>query len=284
VSATENSGSSDRSGSGSEARSPAAGRRAGGARRADPSASLALLWGPQDRPGRSGLTVRAIVDAAISLADADGIDALSMRGVAERLGVGTMSLYTYIPAKPVLIELMIDTVCGQIYADLTEPESQPGDWRTALEYIARKNWDSFLLHPWLLRVLDGRPVLGPNLNRKYEAELRPLDGIGLTDIEMDSVLTLVLTHVLAMARWQVGLTEVRDQSGESDLEWWNNLEPALAALMDPTGFPLASRVGQAAGQHHQSSGDPAHELNFGLGLILDGIADLIERGAGAGAS
>lgn len=242
----------------------------------DPVRSLALLWGPQDRPGRSGLTVRAIVDAAITVADADGVDALSMRAVAQRLGVGTMSLYTYLPGKPVLIDLMTDAVYGQTYADLSEPSSQP-DWRTALRFVARKNWDLFLRHPWLLRVLGGRPVLGPQINRKYDAELRPLDGIGLTDVEMDNVLTLVLTHAEGMARWQVGLAEARQSSGDTDLEWWTNLEPALAAVMDPSGFPVASRVGQAAGQHFQSLGEPAHTLDFGLELILDGVAALITR-------
>jgi AcrR family transcriptional regulator len=243
----------------------------------DPTRSLALLWGPQDRPGRSGLTVRAIVDTAIALADSEGIDAVSMRAIAERLGAGTMSLYTHIPGKPALIELMIDTVSGRVYSNAGEPSSQGGDWRAALRFIARRNWDLYLRHPWLLQVLGGRPVLGPNVNRKYEAELRPLDGIGLTDIEMDSVLTLVLLHVEGLARWQVSLQTIRQQSGESDVEWWSNLEPALAVLMDPSGFPIGSRVGRSAGEHHQSVGDPAHDLEFGLTLILDGVASLINR-------
>ena len=243
----------------------------------DPGRSLSLLWGPQDRPGRSGLTVRAIIDAAVALADADGVDALSMRAVAQRLGVGTMSLYTYIPGKPVLIDLMIDAMCGQTYANLADPSTQPGGWRAALRFIARKNWDLYLRHPWLLRVMGARPVLGPHINRRYDAELRPLDGIGLSDIEMDSVLTLVLTHAEGMARWQVGLAEARNNSGDTDLEWWNNLEPALAAVMDPSGFPIASRVGQAAGQHYQGLGEPAQTLDFGLELILDGVAALIAR-------
>ncbi len=247
----------------------------------DPARSLALLWGPQDRPGRSGLTVRAIVDAAIELADTDGIDALSMRSIAGRLGAGTMSLYTHVPGKPVLIELMIDAVSGQIYADLAEPAAQPGGWRGALTFIARRNWDLFLRHPWLLHVLDGRPVLGPNINLKYEAELRPLDGIGLSDIDMDSVLTLVLMHVEGMARWQVGLLEARENSGQSDVQWWTNLEPALGAMMDPARFPLGSRVGRAAGEYHQSAGDPRHSLDFGLERILDGVAALINRPPGS---
>ena len=248
-----------------------------GQSRVDPARSLALLWGAQDRPGRSGLTIRAIVQAGIELADADGIDAVSMRSIAERLDVGTMSLYTHVPGKPALIELMIDTVSGQVYTDDDGPAGQPGDWRAGLQFIARRNWEWYLRHQWLLQVMGGRPVLGPNINRKYETELGPLDGIGLSDIEMDSVLTLVLLHVEGLARWQVSLQQTREQTGESDVDWWSNLEPALASLMDPTGFPLGSRVGRAAGEYHQSAGDPNHELTFGLDLILDGVAALIAR-------
>ena len=98
----------------------------------DPARSLAVLWGPQDRPGRSGVTVRAIVEAAIGLADADGLDAVSMRAIADKLGTGTMTLYTHIPGKPVLIELMIDTAAGRLYRDVDEPASQPGGWRGGL--------------------------------------------------------------------------------------------------------------------------------------------------------
>ena len=243
----------------------------------DPARSLAVLWGPQDRPGRSGVTVRAIVEAAIGLADADGLDAVSMRAIADKLGTGTMTLYTHIPGKPVLIELMIDTAAGGLYRDVDEPASQPGGWRGGLQFIARRNWEGYLRHPWLLQAMGARPVLGPQINRKYEAELRPLDGIGLTDVEMDSVLTVVLTYVEGLARWQVGLLATRDTSGQSDVDWWSSMEPALAGLMDPAGFPLGSRVGRAAGDYHQSVGDPIHELDFGLGLILDGVARLVDR-------
>jgi AcrR family transcriptional regulator len=242
---------------------------------ADPGRTLALLWGAQDRPGRSGLTVRAIVDAAVQLADASGIAAVSMRAVADRLGAGTMSLYTHVPGKPALLELMIDRVAGELYADLEEPRDQPGDWREAVRFIARRNWEAFLKHPWLLSVADGRPVLGPNISRKYEAELRPLDGIGLSDLEMDSVLTLVLVHVEGLARWQVALQSVRAERGESDADWWTKLEPALVAVMDASAFPTSGRVGRAVGEYHQSAGEPAHQLDFGIERILDGVDALI---------
>ena len=107
----------------------------------DPARSLALLWGSHTKPGRSGLTVRAIVDAAIELADGGGLEALSMRTVAERLKVGTMSLYTHVPGKGELTDLMFDRVYGDLYADVDEPSRQPGGWRGALEFIAHRNWD-----------------------------------------------------------------------------------------------------------------------------------------------
>ncbi len=242
---------------------------------ADPVRTLALLWGPQDRPGRSGLTVRAIVQTAISLADGRGIDAVSMRAVADRLGAGTMSLYTHIPGKPALVELMIDTVHGELYADLDEAVNQ-GNWRAGLRFIARQNWELYARHPWLLQIPQGRPVLGPHISRNYETELRPLDGIGLSDPDMDGVLTMVLMHVQGLARWQAALTADREGSGADDDQWWTSLEPALAALMDSSAFPVAGRVGVAVGQQLNSAGDPAASLDFGLDRILDGVQRLLD--------
>ncbi len=243
--------------------------------RADPARGLALLWGSHTREGRSGLTIAAIVAATIEIADADGLDAVSMRRVAERLGAGTMSLYTHIPGKRELTDLMIDTVMGQLYADVDEPVRQSGGWRGGLEFITARNWYLYRRHPWLAQVNGARPVLGPHATLKYEAELRPLDGIGLTDVEMDSVLTLVLTHVAGVAGAWVNQIEAERESGQSDVEWWVQTAPLLAAVIDGDRFPVASRVGQAAGEAYQAVIDPQHALEFGLERILDGVAVLI---------
>ncbi|MEU4390698.1 TetR/AcrR family transcriptional regulator [Kribbella sp. NPDC023855] len=243
----------------------------------DPARSLALLWGSHTKPGRSGLTVRAIVRAAIELADASGLEAVSMRLVAEQLKVGTMSLYTHVPGKGELTDLMFDTVYGDLYADADEPLRQPGGWRGALEFIAHRNFDLLTQHPWIHEVPGGRNALGPNITLKYEAELRPLDGIGLTDVEMDSTLTLVLTHVLGTSR--AGAEQLRNQqeSGMSDEEWWLTTSPVLERYMAGVAdrFPLAGRVGTSAGEHYNATMDPAHALEFGLTRILDGTALLI---------
>jgi AcrR family transcriptional regulator len=128
---------------------------------ADPARSLALLWGSHSKPGRSGLTIAAIVAAAIEIADAAGFDAVSMRQVAERLKVGAMSLYTHVPGKAELTDLMIDTAYGELYADVDEPSRQPS-WRDALEFIDVRNWDLYQGHRWLLQIVGARTGLGPN--------------------------------------------------------------------------------------------------------------------------
>jgi len=241
----------------------------------DPARSLGLLWGSHARPGRSGLTVGAIVTAAMDLADADGMAAVSMRRVADRLGVGAMSLYTHVPGRTDLAQLMIDTAFAGLYADVDEPGRAPGGWRDALEFVATRNWELYRRHPWLLDVLGTRPVLGPNTTLKYEAELRPLDGLGLTDVEMDSVLTLVLTHVTGTARALAGVVLAREESGMTDTEWWLAHAPVLTTLIDADVFPVASRVGSAAGEQHDAAADPAHALRFGLDRILDGVTTLV---------
>ncbi|MFI5841988.1 TetR/AcrR family transcriptional regulator C-terminal domain-containing protein [Catenuloplanes sp. NPDC051500] len=241
----------------------------------DPARTLALLWGAHGNAGRSGLSVRTIVAAAIEIADAEGLEAAVMRRVAEHLGVGTMSLYTHVPGKTELTALMADTVLGELY-----PATRPGshdDWRDGLRAIAHENWALYERHPWLPSAVDGRGELGPNVMRKYELELAPLDGIGLTDVEMDSTLTMLLVYVEGVWRTRQSLRRAHDQTGLSDAEWWQNTGPVLERVMGGSQFPLGGRVGTAAGQQHNAMLDPAHALSFGLDRIIDGITRLIDR-------
>lgn len=217
----------------------------------------------------------------MAIADAEGLDAVSMRQVAERLGVGTMSLYTHVPGKAELADLMIDTAYGELYADVDEPARQQGGWRRGMQFVAQRNWELFQRHPWLLQIAGARPVLGPHASAKYEAELRPLEGIGLSDLEMDSILTLVLTHVEATARARASMAQAQRETGMSETEWWVAVSPALATAMAGAHFPVASRVGQAAGMAHQASANPEHTFTFGLELILDG-ADALLAGRESG--
>ncbi|MFE0149822.1 TetR/AcrR family transcriptional regulator [Nonomuraea sp. NPDC059007] len=242
----------------------------------DPARSLALLWRTSDRVSRKGkpdLSVERIVRAAIEVADSDGLQALSMRRVAEKLGVGTMSLYTYVPGKPELLDVMLDTVYGEV----ERPEDPQGGWRERLSRIARENWRLYLRHPWLLQVATSRPVLGPNVTAKYDFELRALDGIGLTDVEMDAVLTLVNGFVHGTARGAVEAAQAESQTGMSDEQWWAAHAPFLARIGDAARFPTAARVGQAAGEALGGAYSAEHAFEFGLERVLDGVEALIGR-------
>lgn len=244
--------------------------------RGDPKRSIELMWGVADRPKRGpkpGLSVPKIVRAAIELTDADGIDALSMRRIADRLGVGAMSLYTYVPGKAELLDVMLDTVYGEI----SLPEPADGDWRSRLERIARENRAVYLRHPWLLQVARNRSVLGPNVATKYESELRAVDGIGLDDVEMDAVLELVLGYVQGAARGAVETTQAAEVTGMTDDQWWAAHEPYLDKIIDASRFPLAGRVGVAVGAY-----DPERHFEFGLQRVLDGIDQLVTSRAASG--
>jgi AcrR family transcriptional regulator len=242
----------------------------------DPARSIELLWrrgGQRSGRGRKPtLSVDAIVAAAIELADEAGLAALSMRGLAERLGVGTMSLYTHVPGKAELVDVMVDTALGET----TLPEDPPGGWRARLELLARENRALFHRHPWLLEVVTFRPPLGPGLIAKYDRELRALEGVGLTDVEMDSVLTLVLGFVQTAARQALEATLVEQRTGLTDEQWWQAQAPLLEEVLEPGSFPVADRVGTAAAQAYQGLWDAEHAFEFGLARVLDGIAVLID--------
>ena len=243
----------------------------------DPRRAIELLWGvsaPPRRGPKPKLTTSDVVQAAVTLADADGIDAVTIRGVAEHLGVSPMSLYTYVPGRAELLDLMIDHAHGELAA----PEPGP-DWRAALEAIAENQWALFHRHPWLLQVATSRSALGPHSFAKYEHELRAVEGIGLDDVEMDAVVALVSGLVRTTARSSLEAARLVRSSGLTDAQWWERAAPVLAGIpaADAAHYPLSSRVGQAAGQFHNAAEDPAHTFRFGLARVLDGIETLVSE-------
>jgi AcrR family transcriptional regulator len=243
--------------------------------RGDPARSMELLWGARGRASRGpkpALTVDRIVTAAIAIADAEGLEGLAMRRVAEHLGAGTMSLYRYLPGKAELLDLMVDRVC----AETARPEDVPDGWRGRLEHIAAENRRLVERHPWLLEVSMAHPPLGPGVIAKYDYELRALDGIGLSDVEMDSVLTLVTGYVHAAARSGIEAARAPDRTGRTDDEWWTALAPLLEQVQVAERYPLAVRVGTAASEHYNGVSNPEHVFAFGLQRVLDGIEVLVE--------
>lgn len=241
----------------------------------DPARTLALLWGsapaPRHGPGR-GLRVEAVVEAATALADREGLEAVSMRRVARQLGVSPMTLYTYVPGKAELLDLMLDAA----YQRLPKADTTNRAWRERLTSVADDNRKLYLAHPWASAVSTLRPPLGPGLISKYEHELTALAGLGLTDLEMDDALTYLLSFVQANARAAEEARAARLDTAQSDEQWWAANAPLLSQVLDEDAYPLAVRVGSAAGAAQGSAHDAEHAYQFGLQRLLAGLAALIE--------
>ena len=243
----------------------------------DPRRTVELLWGvAPDRPRRGPRPrhdVADVVRVAVAIADRDGLAGLSMRRVAEELGLTAMSVYGYVPGKAELLDLMVDRVHGEFPVEAVLAGT---DWRARLEVVARANRALYLRHPWLLTVATGRPTLGPNVTAKYDAELRALDGLGLGDVEMDLVVSVLADYVHGAARGAVEAARTTERTGETDQEWWDRAGPVLAEVLTSERFPLAVRVGAAAGAEHRGAYDPERSFAFGLQRLLDGVGVLLD--------
>jgi AcrR family transcriptional regulator len=244
----------------------------------DPARTLALLWGtPTVAPGRRGRrqahSTAEIALVAIELADAEGVEAVTMRRVAQALDLSPMALYTYVPGKAELLDLMLDTVYARM------PRSTPADdtWRARATAVADDNRALHRAHPWLAAVSTSRPPLGPGMMAKYEYELHALDGTGLDDIELDAALTHLLGFVHTCARMAADERAAQQDTAMSDAQWWTGNADLLARVFDPDRYPTAARVGTAAGEAHGGAYSPTHAYEFGLSRVLDGLAALIEQ-------
>jgi AcrR family transcriptional regulator len=224
---------------------------------------LRQVWGaaPPSRAGRRpGLTIAQIVDAAIELADADGLAASSMPKIAAHLGVGTMSLYRYVTAKNDLLTLMLDAATGPVPGDA--PTGQP--WRRLLTYYATRGMDRYQRHPWMLDVpIEGFPQT-PHLLSWLELGLAALAGTGLTDQQRLGSMLLLDSHVNATARLARAGTRAATRRSEPPAE-----------LMDPAGYPALIRMINAGVLRDDALGDYGFE--FGLGRILAGIELLMRQ-------
>ncbi|WP_214364245.1 TetR/AcrR family transcriptional regulator [Pseudonocardia sp. H11422] len=243
----------------------------------DPDRTLALLWrDPSTAPRRGprqGLSIDAVVDAATRLADTEGLAAVTMRRVAQALGVAPMTLYTYVPGKAELLDLMLDAA----YAAMPRTDTSGQPWRERVTAVAEENRTLYAEHPWAATVSTSRPPLGPGQMTKYEHELRALDGLGLSDVDLDAALAHLLGFVRSHARDAADARATQQDSAMDDEQWWAINEPLLARVLDESTYPTAVRVGAAAGTAHGGAWSPEHAWRFGLARVLDGLAALVER-------
>ncbi|MBQ1114957.1 TetR/AcrR family transcriptional regulator [Streptomyces anulatus] len=242
----------------------------------DIARSLELLWGTGERPSRGpkpGLTLDRIVTAAVAVADAEGLAAVSMRRLSTELGTGTMSLYRYVPGKAELLDLMLDRVLGEpLPTDTEHPvEAPPADWRASIDVMARTYLDNLRRHPWLLKINQARTVLGPSALRGLELALTALRSMGLRDPELISVIITVNSFVEGLARTRADAAEAVRETGLSDQEFWDNQSPYLERAMLSGAYPMMASLSEDT-----FSAEFDH-FEFGLRRLIAGFEALVEE-------
>jgi AcrR family transcriptional regulator len=221
---------------------------------------------PSRRGPRSRLTADDVVAAATVLADTGGLDAVRLRDLATELEISTMSVYTHVNSREDLVVLMVDAAL----ATAERPVFGRRGWRARVRQVADAHLDLHTRRPWLLDVRDPRVVLGPGAVAAYEVQLHAFDGTGLDDITRDAALTFVLEFATATAR-----DLRRDAEAVTAGEFWSDAAPRLARYLADDPYPLAGRVGQAAGEHMNAAASARHAYDFGMRRVLDGLATLI---------
>lgn len=217
------------------------------------------------RSGRTMLTHRQIAEAAVALADAEGLEAVTMRRLAERLGVATMALYRYVDSKDELVELMIDAV-----ADPQSLGADPGDWRAVLREVALRHREHALLHPWLVAAQAQVPnVLTPARNEIAERMIGALEPLPLTGDQKMQIIRAVDAFARGAAGAEVNrriMMERRGHGADGDVRLL--LRGSMQWLLRSGRYPRMAKLVQEG----LAPVDSAAEFEAGVGAMLDGLA------------
>jgi AcrR family transcriptional regulator len=241
-------------------------------------AEVAAAWGVRERPHKGpkpALTLARIVDAAVHVADTEGLDAVSMGRVATELGAAPMSLYRHVSSKEELRRLMVDAAWG----DSPGPLAPGMTWRDGLSRWAWAMRANARAHPWVVRIpISGLPIM-PREIAWFEDALACMGGTGLTEARKASVVMLLSGYVRNLAATEADITAAVMASGLGYDEWMATYPRMLSQLTDPRRFPALTAFIEA-GVFDQAD-DPDDEFIFGLDRILAGVAALIHPPAGA---
>ncbi|MFB8031436.1 TetR/AcrR family transcriptional regulator C-terminal domain-containing protein [Streptomyces sp. NPDC056004] len=252
--------------------------RAYRARRAEEVAELDLApargstVGPSEDDNAPHLSAERIARAGIDIADAEGLEALSMRRVATDLGASTMALYRYVASKHDLVAMMVETALS----DAPLPDTPAQNWRHGLERAARRDWELYHRHPWILAkvLVTTRAHFSPALAADSESAFSSFDGLGLEPADAFRYMFMFASYVQGVALTYVSDVEAERQSANAARRAVTSPEGVRAPLFAPGAYP---RLGPAM----RAGADPWNlDALFlaGLAGVLDGIeADLARR-------
>jgi AcrR family transcriptional regulator len=214
------------------------------------------IWLDRPKPAGPGLSRESLVRAAVALLDAEGLERVSMRRVAAELGVTVGALYWYVATKDELLELALDDVLGEAWA-----QDDPGEWRGAFAAHAARMRQVLLRHPWALPLLSRLPNIGPNAVALADAALGIAARAGFPD--PPAVVASVHDQVVGAVLAQAGMRNAAAAGGDDRL--WAYL--AAAAEGHPAA---ASAIRAGTGDDIATRSD--RRFAFSLGCLLDGLA------------
>jgi AcrR family transcriptional regulator len=237
-------------------------------------ASFEMVWGVRDRPTKGpkrGLSLEQVTEAGIRVANADGIDGVSMSRVAKDLGTSAMSLYRYVASKQELLSLMIDGAFGQVGAE----EPVEGTWRERLAEWARIELSAYRQFPWVLRIpVSGAPIM-PNQLRFLEWGLRALGDTKLAEHEKLSVILLLTSFTRSYALLSSELAAAAE-ADDPMARVQPNYGRLIRALTTAADFPaLHAVVDSGAFDFDEEFDGLDYDFHFGLERVLDGVANLV---------
>jgi AcrR family transcriptional regulator len=258
---------------------------------------LDLLWGRRERGKRGprpGLSASAIVEAAIRVADAEGLEAVSMARVAHELGFTTMSLYRHVASKDELLQLMWNGSAVGAESLVLEGE----DWRAKLRMWSEVQWGMLERHPWITQMPMAAPPMAPNSLHFVERGLAALDETSLTDAERIRVIGLISSYTLSEARMahdaaravkaahEAGQAAAGPAAGPGPgptagaaAAPMPTYESLLRELIDEETYPRLYRLAWSGAVELR---DEYAEFLWGLDRVLDGVQALIDRAGEAG--
>jgi AcrR family transcriptional regulator len=209
------------------------------------------------------LNVARIVAAAVRIADREGLEALSMRGIAEEMGSGVMSLYRHVSGKDRLLDLLLD----EAYGEIAVPDTSSGDWQTDLREMARQTRQVLKRHWWLGSLLTSRPTFGPNYLRWFEFLLAATAGAVPKVPSRVRVIGTVFAYINGVVGYELGEEQTNRRHDLTPERKRELAAPHLAPILASGLYPnLALFV-------EQGGSEPTDEsFELGLDCVLDGIA------------
>lgn len=243
------------------------------------------IWARPEPSGRRAPQSRAdIANAAIVVADAEGIEAVSMRRVARELGLGTMSLYHYVRGKDELLDLMSDAILGGQIVD--DAELQKG-WRAGLRAIAFATRANFERHPWLMGAMHPRPraIPGPNSLRHFDQSVAAVAETGVDVKTQMEIVALVDDYVFGFVlRASLATFEAREEEAEPG--WMQAVFDYMWGELETGAYPNIARIAaanRAVGGRDEDLAEMALDqgrFERGLDRLLDGVEVELKRRRG----